>query len=141
MLNHHIAAAADDDNDINLDGGGKESTWQGTLSVEPRFAPRDCFLVMRQRGASENIMVMMMMMMMMTTTKTMMMTMMTMMMMAMAMVSFSSLSASQNIDFGLDGFNHHDNLADSLFSTKPVVTCTTFFFQDADDDHRTHTKS
>ena len=119
MLNHHNTAAADDDNDINLDGGGKESTWQGTLSVEPRFAPRDCFLVMRQRGASENIMVMMMMMMM-TTTKTMMMTMMTMMtmmMMAMAMVSFSSLSASQNIDFGLDGFNHHDNLEDSLFPT------------------------
>ena len=84
MLNQHIAAADDDDN-INLDGGGKESTWQGTLSVEPRFAPRDCFLVMRQRGASENIMVMMMMMMM-TTTKTMMMT---MMMTAMAMVSFS----------------------------------------------------
>ena len=83
MLNHHIAAAVDDDNNINLDGGGKESTWQGTLSVEPRFAPRDCFLVMRQRGASENIMVMMMMM---ATTKTMMMT---MMMTAMAMVSFS----------------------------------------------------
>ena len=82
MLNHHIAADDDDDN-INLDGGGKESTWQGTLSVEPRFAPRDCFLVMRQRGASENIMVMMMMM---ATTKTMMMT---MMMTAMAMVSFS----------------------------------------------------
>ena len=80
MLNHHIAATDDDDdNDINLDGGGKESTWQGTLSVEPRFAPRDCFLVMRQRGASENIMVMMMMM---ATTKTMMMT-------AMVMVSFS----------------------------------------------------
>ena len=55
MLNHHIAATDDDDdNDINLDGGGKESTWQGTLSVEPRFAPRDCFLVMRQRGASGN---------------------------------------------------------------------------------------
>ena len=86
MLNHHIAAAVDDDNNINLDGGGKESTWQGTLSVEPRFAPRDCFLVMRQRGASENIMVMMMMM---ATTKTMMMTMMTMMMTAMVMVSFS----------------------------------------------------
>ena len=83
MLNHHNTAAADDDNDINLDGGGKESTWQGTLSVEPRFAPRDCFLVMRQRGASENIMVMMMMM---ATTKTMMMT---MMMTAMVMVSFS----------------------------------------------------
>ena len=86
MLNHHIAATVDDDNNINLDGGGKESTWQGTLSVEPRFAPRDCFFVMRQRGASENIMVMMMMM---TTTKTMMMTMMTMMMTAMVMVSFS----------------------------------------------------
>ena len=67
----HIKIRYDDDDDnINLDGGGKESTWQGTLSVEPRFAPRDCFLVMRQRGASENIMVMMMMMMM---TKTMMM--------------------------------------------------------------------
>ena len=91
MLNHHIAATVDDDNNINLDGGGKESTWQGTLSVEPRFAPRDCFFVMRQRGASENIMVMMMMMTTTTTTttKTMMMTMMTMMMTAMVMVSFS----------------------------------------------------
>ena len=45
----------DDDDDDNLEGGGKESTLQGTVRVEPRFAPRDCFRVIRHRGASDKI--------------------------------------------------------------------------------------
>ena len=42
----------DDDDDDNLDGGGKESTLQGTVRVDPRFAPRLCFRIIRHRGAS-----------------------------------------------------------------------------------------
>ena len=49
----------DDYDDDNLDGGGKESTLQGTVRVEPRFAPRLCFRDIRHRGASAKISVMM----------------------------------------------------------------------------------
>ena len=41
--------------DNNLRGGGKESTLHGTVKVEPKFAPSDCFLFIRHRGASGKI--------------------------------------------------------------------------------------